>query len=567
MKRTLLLTALAALLSSTAAYGAENRIITKLKDGGELNVITVDGNAQDTINSLKASGLYEYVELDFRMSIAPPQTAPVKQLSQSMSEQSLDFVNYQMPDNVPNDAEFAYLANVWLPKVYGKVEGYTSTRAFLSPNSANVLPAYQYITNNELAPKADVRVGVIDGGFGLEANNTELNVYDHINMIEYEGRGGTAWNETEAELACEGEGHGVNVASVLGAKTNNGEYGAGITSAPLALAKVALCGDASAFDSAMAIRWLAGDTQVPVAHANPAFLRPISKPVNVINYSLGGLDPLSNGCPDFMQDAINYAHAKGILVLTSAGNDNANVAMYAPAACDNIIAVGGMNDIDDNRASFSNYGSKIDISTISETVYAKSLTGSLNTSGTSLASPIVAGSLALVKQYAPSLTNHELVNLMNATASPFKATSNCDTSNCGVGVLDTGAFFLSAMQIENQDFGIVEPLLNDSEFCDAQLYTFHNSVKSRLCSAAKVTLVDYLNYDANAVVEYELWMWPASETDYTEHLGVKVHASSTTEFNVGDIDFSNGYAYRTCVDGQCGSFKPLTVAPQNTACN
>ena len=125
----------------------------------------------------------------------------------------------------------------------------------------------------------------------------------------------------------------------------------------------------------------------------------------VINCSWGG-SPYSQA----LQDAITYATSLGTLVVSSADNDNKIEPAY-PSAYDGVLSVGG-SDSDDKRYSASNYGATVDVvapatgaanglgmySTWQDNTYTS------NASGTSLASPIVAGLAGLVFQKFPTYT-------------------------------------------------------------------------------------------------------------------------------------------------------------------
>ena len=74
----------------------------------------------------------------------------------------------------------------------------------------------------------------------------------------------------------------------------------------------------------------------------------------VINLSLGGSNPSST-----LENAVNYAISKGVIVVAAAGNNGTEGALY-PAAYPDVIAVGSV-DPDLQHSSFSNYGAQIDI--------------------------------------------------------------------------------------------------------------------------------------------------------------------------------------------------------------
>ena len=108
---------------------------------------------------------------------------------------------------------------------------------------------------------------------------------------------------------------------------------------------------------------------------------------SVLSMSLGG------GASSALNTAVRNTIAKGVTVVVAAGNDGANAANYSPASEPLAITVGAI-DINDNRASFSNYGSVVDIfapgvNVLSSWIGSNSATNTI--SGTSMACPHVAG--------------------------------------------------------------------------------------------------------------------------------------------------------------------------------
>ncbi len=86
------------------------------------------------------------------------------------------------------------------------------------------------------------------------------------------------------------------------------------------------------------------------APANP-------NPARVINMSLGGATP----CPQALQDAVNLAVAQGAVITVAAGNESGDAADSAPANCSGVITVGA-NARGGDRASYSNFGLRVDVS-------------------------------------------------------------------------------------------------------------------------------------------------------------------------------------------------------------
>jgi oryzin len=69
---------------------------------------------------------------------------------------------------------------------------------------------------------------------------------------------------------------------------------------------------------------------------------------------------LGGGFSSATNSAVRSAYNQGVTVVVAAGNDNANAANYSPASEASAITVGAI-DINDNRATFSNYGSILDV--------------------------------------------------------------------------------------------------------------------------------------------------------------------------------------------------------------
>lgn len=120
----------------------------------------------------------------------------------------------------------------------------------------------------------------------------------------------------------------------------------------------------------------------------------IAEGIDILSMSLGASqDP---GAP--LHDAIKRARAAGIILIAASGNENTHIGW--PAAYDEVISVGAI-DQGFNRASFSNFGDSLDVvapgvdilSTYPGNRYAR-------LSGTSMATPIVTGIVALVQAYA-----------------------------------------------------------------------------------------------------------------------------------------------------------------------
>ena len=126
----------------------------------------------------------------------------------------------------------------------------------------------------------------------------------------------------------------------------------------------------------------------------------------VMNISIGGSSWSST-----LQDAVNYAWAKGDIIFACAHN-YATDTPYYPAGCANAVAVSATGT-SDNFASFSNYGSWIDISAPGVSILTTARFGGYGYyNGTSFSSPIAAGLAALILSIDPSFTNTQVLDII-----------------------------------------------------------------------------------------------------------------------------------------------------------
>ena len=213
------------------------------------------------------------------------------------------------------------------------------------------------------------------------------------------------------------EGHGSHVCGTIAQTTNNsaGCVGVAFNATIMPVKVLNASGSGSYTDIADGIIWAT------------------DQGADVINLSLGGESNLAT-----LQNAVNYAWNNGVVVVCAAGNDGVSTPFY-PAAYINSISVSAVNYLD-QLADYSNYGSTIDIcapggdgddnngdgymdGVLQQTFDSSSGDpGYYFYTGTSMASPHVAGVAALVKAADPTLTNAEIRSILEDTAEDLGST-------------------------------------------------------------------------------------------------------------------------------------------------
>jgi len=283
-----------------------------------------------------------------------------------------------------------------------------------------------------LDERVNVDVAVIDTGVDLD--HPDLNVYT-----------AGAKNCSTGRSADDGNGHGTHVSGTIGALDNTQGVVGMAPGARIWPVRVLNKSGSGTFSQIVC------GIDYVTAHASE---------IEVANMSLGGTGSDDGNCGntngDAMHKAICNSVVAGITYVVAAGNSAADASTFVPAAYDEVITVSALADfnglpgggapstcradVDDTFADFSNYGADVDIIAPGVCIYSTWKGGGYNTiSGTSMASPHVAGGAALYKANNPTATPAQV-----RTALLSAGTTNWNNS-------------------DDPD-GIKEPLLNVSTF-------------------------------------------------------------------------------------------------------
>ena len=334
----------------------------------------------ELISACMATGLFEYAEPDY--------------IGYGAARQSTE--------SIPSDPFFSrqwYLENLGNFPLAESVEG----------ADVSMVPAWGIQQGDK-----SVIVAILDTGLKLSHpefsgrlwrnENEQLNGQDDDNNGFIDDFGG--WDFVNGNNQLEDEsGHGTHVTGVLAANGNNGTGYAGVdwgcTLMPLKVLNNELSGRYS---------WWIAAINYAVGHG-----------ASIINMSLGG-ETYSRA----LEEAVNYAHQQGVLVVASMQNFNTDIPYY-PAAYTNSVAVGATGPDGQRSTTFlgltdfgSNFGSHIDLVAPGDYIFGLSHISDVDfevlKGGTSQSAPIVSGILALLKAQNPNMPSESLLDQLLATA-------------------------------------------------------------------------------------------------------------------------------------------------------
>lgn len=390
---------------------------------------------------------------------------------------------------VPNDPDYAkqwYLSHLQMPKVWSQQTGASNVIVAVIDTGVDV--SHPDLRDNIWVNRREILgdgidndnngfIDDINGWDFIENNNDPLPKFDEYCL-------GLKTCLKEAIL------HGTLVAGVIAAMGNNN---LGVTGMSWNV-------------KIMPLRVLnengSGETNDVVRAINYA----VANGASIINLSFVGdtYDPALEG-------AIERAYANGALVIAAAGNENTNgrslnldyIKMYP--IChqgthgENIVLGVGATDKNDKLANFSNFGSScIDIMAPGEDFWGVLFHDDNNAefnkyfggeySGTSLATPVVAGLAALIKAQKPTLTNKEIMDLILNNADNIDANNLDFAGKLGHGLIDPVKIF-QALKIQT----VSNPLIKGS----TETVYYYGADNKRYAFPDKATYLSwYTNFDS-----------------------------------------------------------------------
>lgn len=252
--------------------------------------------------------------------------------------------------------------------------------------------------------RVDVDVAIIDTGIDLDHPDLNVNVAGSVNCS-----GGSPTKSSCTSGGDDDNNHGTHVAGSVGA-LDNGSGVVGVAPGARLWAVKVLRADGSGYMS-----WIVAGIDYVTSKASE---------IEVANMSLG-----CECSSDAMNTAISNSVAAGVVYAVAAGNSDKDASTFSPANHPDVITVSALADFDglsggsgaptcrtdqdDTLADFSNFGATVEIAAPGVCIYSTIPGGYATYSGTSMASPHVAGAAALLAasgSYTPSGIRSTLIS-------------------------------------------------------------------------------------------------------------------------------------------------------------
>ena len=404
----------------------------------------------------------------------------------------------------------------------------------------------------------DVAVAVLDSGSPATTSTawtTSAFVEGGYDFTPFENSGdGDGYDPDPTDTYAASDSHGTHVASTISALNDGLNInGFGIQTVPVRV----LGADGTGYNSdiAQGLLYAAG---LPNGSGQTYSG---SVPIKVINMSLGSV---GGGCGSTFQNAINDVYATGITIVSSSGNSaqEAPGSYGYPASCNNVISVGALDYVK-GRAYYSTYNDQVDIAApggdltadINADGYGDGILAFVSNEdlgflqGTSMASPHVAGAIAVLYALVPTLQPFQVEGLLVDGHLTDDIGDEGKDDNFGYGALNLQKAVNRIISDEGLDFtyGTVDPgsynlgkefnsfNFNINKVGDGELSV--TTVESNIPSALTISSSDI---DAEGFGSYLLSIDRADLPDGLYQANIKVEFSNENtsqiaiSFQVGD---------------------------------
>ncbi len=321
-------------------------------------------------------------------------------------------VSFEELNYLSNNLEYEYIEEIPEMQIFERPNDFMLSQQYYL-DSMNIYAVWDLVDTTQ-----EVVIGIVDTGVELDHEDLKDKIWHNkgemgtdgngnpkqSNGIDDDGNGyiddwqgwdfyGASGDQDNDPMP--GKDHGTHVAGIAAGSTNNFLGIAGVAPHAKILAVKAGPDD---------------PTSNSISNGYQGILYAAMMGADVINCSFGG-----GGYSQTEAEIIAAAQDYGALIVAAAGNDYV-YAMQYPASYPGVISVASLEQTG-NKASYSNYGPDVDICAFGSAIFSTITGNDYGTkSGTSMATPVLAGVVALVKSNFPKLSNEELSARLKATA-------------------------------------------------------------------------------------------------------------------------------------------------------
>ncbi len=306
--------------------------------------------------------------------------AIMAELSKNKDLEYVEKVPMDYPDFVPNDS------------LYNLAVGTSNWNWHL-----DVIHAEQAWDMN--MGSADIQVAIVDNAVWVDHPDLENKIVLSTDVTAVSGNSNPPTTGDPGDWS-----HGTHCAGLVGAETNNGIGVASIGN------HVSLIG----------VKASTNNSPGYITHGYAGVQWAANNGADVVSMSWGG-----TGYSQTNQNLLTSVYNMGVVLVAAAGNENSTAPHY-PSSYDNVISVASTNE-DDEKSDFSNYSTTVDVSApggygtsgpqgLMSTTYEETSYGYYNTYfGTSMACPLTAGLVGLIRSVNPDLTPAEVENILKSS--------------------------------------------------------------------------------------------------------------------------------------------------------
>ncbi len=244
---------------------------------------------------------------------------------------------------------------------------------------------YKFLNDSKIKPQKVAKIAILDTGVDGSHPDLKDNYVSTLKKYDADKRG-----------------HGTHCAGIAGAVSNN----------KIGVASYAPNNDFVEITSIKVLSDYGFGSQQGIING---MIKAADIGADILSMSLGG--PSNDASQRAYNDAVKYANKANAIVVVAAGNSNANATQYTPANCKGVITVSAV-DSDLNRAKFSNYINdvKMGIAAPGVDILSTYPGGDYQVfSGTSMATPYVAGLLGMMKAVNPKMSTKEAYKILKDT--------------------------------------------------------------------------------------------------------------------------------------------------------